>query len=325
MDSKTIEPHHVPVVSSNVISRSDKIMPSKSLSSSCSRSGTLTTSRLPVLVISETSPLVQNACVPRPLDNLLDAGASSKTRLPTRQTNSSASSSFKAPHKPLPVLPTVYRPIVEPLNLPQSSGSISNTSDLSKSRLPVLPSVQIETPKTNMPSSTTPFSVEALTEIMIEMSMKVDLIYDTMYHKNATARKVSIKIFFDEAGLINFNERLKSDSIFMLNTAQKLIFYVTSAKDIEGRLNLVLEVMFDRKFLSTCSWSEKSSVGARKIDFNRFIYVLHLLRVVGGNDYLEATDTLVKKFLMKKLGNALTASEAKKTKNRRIAVILFYC
>ena len=83
------------------------------------------------------------------------------------------------------------------------------------------------------------------------MSMKVDLFYDTMYHKNATARKVSIKFFFDEAG---FNEKLKSDSLFLLDTAQKLIFYVTSVKDIEGKLNLVLEVMFDRKFLSTCSW-----------------------------------------------------------------------
>ena len=69
----------------------------------------------------------------------------------------------------------------------------------------------------------------------------------------------------------------------------------------------------------------ESSVGARKIDFNQFIYVLHLFRVVGGNGCLEATDTLVKKVSYDETRQCVDCKRSKKTKNRRIAVILFYC
>lgn len=124
---------------------------------------------------------------------------------------------------------------------------------------------------------------------------------------------MTIEKITDAAGLIAFNAKLQSDSMFMIDVIQQVSFVVQHVRNVESRLNAALDALLNREVLKAFSWTGRSVSGA-KLEFCKLSAFLRLFRFLGCNETLEATDELVKQFFITKLHNVTSSCETKSRK-----------
>ncbi|XP_040173681.1 uncharacterized protein LOC120906233 [Anopheles arabiensis] len=81
-------------------------------------------------------------------------------------------------------------------------------------------------------------------------------------------------------------------------------------KDINNRMLATLDALFDRSFLTKCTWTGISKSGT-KIAMHSFINVVNLFKCVGSTNLVPVTDETVRGFFMNRLKHALERSKAK--------------
>ncbi|XP_024667098.2 uncharacterized protein LOC5668378 [Anopheles gambiae] len=81
-------------------------------------------------------------------------------------------------------------------------------------------------------------------------------------------------------------------------------------KDINNRMLATLDALFDRSFLTKCTWTGISKSGT-KIAMHSFKNVVNLFKCVGSTNLVPVTDETVRGFFMNRLKHALERSKAK--------------
>ncbi|EDO64028.1 AGAP012450-PA [Anopheles gambiae str. PEST] len=81
-------------------------------------------------------------------------------------------------------------------------------------------------------------------------------------------------------------------------------------KDINNRMFATLDALFDRSFLTKCTWTGISKSGT-KIAMHSFKNVVNLFKCVGSTNLVPVTDETVQGFFMNRLKHALERSKAK--------------
>ncbi|XP_052901515.1 uncharacterized protein LOC128309149 [Anopheles moucheti] len=81
-------------------------------------------------------------------------------------------------------------------------------------------------------------------------------------------------------------------------------------KDVNNRMLAALDALFERIFLTQCTWTGISKTG-NKIAMHTFRNVIKLFQCIGSTKLVKVTDEMVKLFFMKRLKHAIERSMAK--------------
>uniref|UniRef100_A0A4Y0BHG9 DUF4806 domain-containing protein n=1 Tax=Anopheles funestus TaxID=62324 RepID=A0A4Y0BHG9_ANOFN len=141
----------------------------------------------------------------------------------------------------------------------------------------------------------------ALTKLVTNVAAEVRLIFnvvcggsDTMQRSLKFPRIATLK------SLKDLNEKLGSNSIYMAEMVSYFLHLLKLENDIDRRLTIMLDLMFDREFFSKCSWTGLE-FPEPKIRLCEFVFVICLFKTAGSNNFIQLTDEFVKEFFSKKL------------------------
>ncbi|XP_053663466.1 uncharacterized protein LOC128712602 [Anopheles marshallii] len=143
----------------------------------------------------------------------------------------------------------------------------------------------------------------ALTKLVTNVAAEVRLIFNVVCGGSDTVqRSLEFSRIENEEAFKEFDDKLRNNSIYMAEIVTKFLHLLKLVNDIDRRLCIMLDLVFDRAFLTLCSWTG-AGIGRSKICFKEFEHVICLFKIVGGNSFIRVTDELIKSFFQKKLNN----------------------
>ncbi|XP_049298096.1 uncharacterized protein LOC125771475 [Anopheles funestus] len=254
-----------------------------------SSSHSLPTRTLPVTPVTVTPTKLQSgkhtvpsSCSPTPIfdqNSLLNSPRLIQKSIASKksQKRSSTSLSFDPPQKKVACVTNPCSP---------TSNSLNNTATISS-----LQANRIER------------KLDVICEALREITPEIRIIMNSVCAKEHTVpHNFYIEKIWNESSLIEFNSRLEKDTLFMGHTITQLGKIVGCITDVDKRLKIVLDLLFDNYFLRKCSWTGRG-IRQKKVQLSQYTYVLHLFKFVGGTKFLDLTDEHVKNFFVNKLYN----------------------
>lgn len=202
------------------------------------------------------------------------------------------------------VSPNHLHPPVTPPSLPVSSISFQQT-------LPTPPPTPTPRPKeANDQLDRLEKNVGILSKLVCNMASEVNILLNTVGcdKPNTNNRNINVQKIYNVEELKTFNDRL-GDSIYMAEIICRLLHLLSSTNSVDIRLNILLDLLFDATFLSSCSWTGRGFPNP-KIPFGEYTYVLSLFKFVGGNSFIELSDEYIKNFFLNKLQHSAGRSKA---------------
>ena len=141
------------------------------------------------------------------------------------------------------------------------------------------------------------------------LEVKIDCIVDNVCIDRNTQRRVRFEYqqISSVQKMKEFDEKL-ADMTYLYRTIDWLKTIITE-QDIENRMHDALDILIDRDFFSTCTWSGKGKL-EKKHAFGEFHNILKMFQLFAGNNFKIPTEEFVKKFIQKKLSHGTDRAKA---------------
>ncbi|XP_049300484.1 uncharacterized protein LOC125774259 [Anopheles funestus] len=152
--------------------------------------------------------------------------------------------------------------------------------------------------------------LEKILKKLENIEVKVDCLLDHVCCSNTTVRRINFE--FTQIDCLEnfqqFNDKLGQDPIFYNSGIEWLSIRVTE-QDLDNRMHEALDLLFDRHFFSTCSWSGKGKTD-KKIALKEYSNFINFFKSFAGNKFQMPTDDCVKTFFLKKLSHGVARAKA---------------
>lgn len=79
--------------------------------------------------------------------------------------------------------------------------------------------------------------------------------------------------------------KLGSNSSYMAEALCQLVHIVHEISDVDHRLNIIFDLMFDRDLIALCSWTGRGHPD-QKICLSKYNFIIRLVQYAGGNHFM---------------------------------------
>lgn len=101
----------------------------------------------------------------------------------------------------------------------------------------------------------------------------------------------------NEDSLKEWNDKLGRDTMYMAEILCNLLHMLDAEEDIDRRLTILVEVFFEKEFLSRCSWTGLGIPGPT-VRLCVYTHVITLFIYAGGNTQYKLTTNYIKWFFI---------------------------
>ncbi|XP_061515254.1 uncharacterized protein LOC133393615 [Anopheles gambiae] len=154
-----------------------------------------------------------------------------------------------------------------------------------------------------------------LSKVACHTQFVTNLVLDNLCNKDSNSERNPLIKKMETLDMLEEMERkLKHESLYMAKTICLLLSALKGTDNVQERLSITLDLLFDRDFFSKFSWTGVGFPEA-KIPLEKYVYIISLFKFVGGTSFIDDTATVshetVKTFLVDKRNHGKARSLVK--------------